>query len=179
MDSSSQTAEVASKVAEVQRDTVPRAKPRVRTKEDTSRRFRELLDERDDWRRRAQAAESSIASESETLRTLRSNLEAKDRELEQFRAEQQEREKNTLELASRAREHGRKMFADFDAVIANVNLDRQAFQALVTSTNGPYLCYATGLGIKALKFQSQIQADRERVKYYRQLHQQHFAGAEK
>jgi chromosome segregation ATPase len=158
---------------------IAKGAPHLRTKKDTSQRFRELLDERNDWRRRAQAAESAIATESETLRTLRTNLEAKDRELEQFRAEQKEREKNTLELTSRAREHGRKMFADFDAVIANVNLDRQAFQALVTSTNGPYLCYATGLGIKALKFQSQVQADRERVEYYRQLHQQHFAGAEK
>jgi chromosome segregation ATPase len=158
---------------------IAKGAPHLRTKKDTSQRFRELLDERNDWRRRAQAAESAIATESGTLKTLRSNLEAKDRELEQFRAEQKEREKNLLELAGRAREHGRKMFTDFDAVIANVNLDRQAFQALVTSTNGPYLMYATGIGIKALKVQSQVQADKERVQYYRQLHQQHFSGAQK
>lgn len=110
-------------------------------------------------------------------------LLARDSELVQLRTERQkleERQKRMPELVAEAVAEGRKMFEDFDSVIHGVPVDRQAFEAILASANGPELFYAAGLGMRLIalrrQVQNQAQEDQQRIAYYRQMHQQHFTG---
>jgi hypothetical protein len=103
-----------------------------------------------------------------------------ERELGEIRSEQEARQKAMPAQIVAAREKGRRLFGDFDEVTGLVALDLQAFEALLSSSNGPELMYYCGLGMKALatlrQFQNQAKTAAERVEYYRNIHRQHFAG---
>ena len=150
-------------------------------------RIRQLLDERKQDSKRISDLERQLADcaqkterEQETLKSLHADLEAKDHELAQSRDEREEQQKKMPERIAKAREEGRKLFRDFDAIIGGVAVDREAFQTLLASKNGAELMYACGLGLRMIgllrELQSQEQSDKQRVEHYRQLHRQHLAG---
>ena len=110
-------------------------------------------------------------------------LQTRDQELSQLRAERQkseERQKGMPERIAKAVAEGRKLFGDFDSVIHGVPVDRQAFEVILASANGPELFYAAGLGMRLIalmrQIQNQAQEEQQRIAYYRQMHQQHFTG---
>jgi len=162
-------------------------RPHVPQKKGADVRIRELLDERKRDRQRIEHLERQLSDraleaerQKEASTALHAELEAKDRQLAQFRAEREEQQKSVPERIAKAREEGRRLFRDFDAVVGPVQLDRQAFEALLASGNAPELMYAAGLGVRLIgqfrQIQSQAQADKQRTDYYRQLHHQHFPG---
>ena len=121
------------------------------------------------------------------LATLRRNSEAELARLRPIAAEREARQSKMPERIAQAVAEGRRQFADFDDVIRGVQLDAQAFEALLSSTNGPYLMYTAGLGmrtIRAIQTMRQLQAEkeqieqaeRERIEHYRKLHRQHFGA---
>ena len=175
----------SSELAEVRSNPDARRSPE---KKNADLRIRELLGDRKRDRERIAALESQlsdrtreVARQEEASSALRADLDDRNRELAEFRAERDGKQERMPERIAAAREAGRKLYADFDAVCAFVSLDRQAFDAMLTSANGPELMYAAGVGFKALgilrQLQGQAQADKQRVEYYKKLHQQHFAGA--
>jgi hypothetical protein len=113
----------------------------------------------------------------ERIGELEHQLSERTQEGERQREAQQ---KKTAERIAKAREEGRGLFADFDAVITGIPVDRQAFESIIASANGPDVLYAIGLGMRMIgvlrQLHGQTQADRERIEYYRQMHQQHFTG---
>ena len=131
-------------------------------------------------RRRLERQLSERAQEAERQKET---LQARDHELALLQADREEQEarrKMMPERVAKAREEGRKLFWDFDAVISGVPVDRQAFEAILASSNGPELMYAAGLGTKMIgvlrQLRVQTQSDQQRIEYYRQMHQEHFAG---
>jgi len=139
-------------------------------------RIQELVNDRKRDRQRIADLEREGERQKRTL-------QARDNELAQLRAEAQKQKARLEKVPERiaeAREKGRKLFGDFDAVVAGVPVDQEAFLALLASTNGPELMYAAGLGMRMIgvlrQLRGQAEADKQRVDYYRELHRQHFAG---
>ena len=152
------------------------SRPHARTKESTELRFRELLGKLQLNRQRIADLELRLSACTQEAEQQKKTLQARDEEVTLLRGERREREeqrKTMPERIAKARDEGRKLFMDFDAVIRGVQLDAPAFETLLASTNGPFLMYTAGLGLGVLQAQAQA---KQRVEYYRQLHRQHFAG---
>ena len=144
-----------------QAEGAPQEKPEPKGKHrnrKTEARFQELLDQRKAFARRAVELEQKVAAAEQELVPMRAVCQA----LQDAAAAVPAR-------IAQARERGRKLFVDFDAVISHVSISQDAFLALLASENGPELMYAAGLGVQVL-------ADRQRVEYYRNLHERHFAA---
>ena len=156
-----------SQISEVAGQPAPESR-----KHGADRRIQELLRDRRQDRERIADLEHQLAE----LEVVRGDLERWKSELNQMRGAYEEQEKKLPERIAAAREQGQKLFKDFAAVVTGVPLDQSAFRALVTSTNGPELMYALGLGLRVIAGMRQRQQQAEQMEYYRTLHRQHFSG---
>lgn len=135
-------------------------------KADTTQRFRDLLAQ-------LTTAKQQLAERTQEVESLRADLRAKDRARAQVESEREQ----LPALVARARDKGRKIFPDFDAVIGPVQLDQKTFEGLLTHPHGVELMYAMGLGLRIIAARIEKQNFDSRAEYYRQQHQQHFKGA--
>ena len=139
------------------------------------KRDRELIADLE--RELSEAAKRADRQESE-MQAIRSDLARWKTELAELRGFYEEQEKKLRDRIAAAREQGRRLFADFDAVVTGVSVDQNTFRALLASTNGAELMYALGLGLRVIAGMRQRQQQAEQVEYYRNLHRQHFSGTE-